>query len=462
MGASTSEQVIASPTSYTVLATRSFLKEDANDENSTTEIKFTQYRGIGQPPTTLGGPGDLFFDLSPKAYRLWARYSDGWREWKGIARELSEAHYYRNFRHPLDDSRILWFYKHSFEWRKLNKELESSRSKLFRRRQWIEGTDFVTAHQFIEQYGIGRESSGRRRRADVGTDSDDNYCTDDTETASASTATYNLRQRAQKRARTYGHQAKPQSQEDEPNSSGGRNTSRSSEPRSTYPMPRASSNGSHFIAFNTNSARTRTITVPSPQPHPFLGYSAPQLTDVKDNQLPGHDASRSSNQKPASSAHDQTTKNSLQIAPTTNCVGSSSHGVHNPQPHPSLGSAPGTKSNLTKGEEEAQRRAQDHEKLMSRHRLYQTKLMHRHQEVARESEEVMQNAKRVREELDQAKRDAFRRAEEVNRQMREREAVLGCTERLEGDVKAKEEEIEQQRKETEEMEKEIRAWNEIY
>jgi hypothetical protein len=77
---------------------------------------YHQFLGYGAPSDTLGVPGDIYVDITPIAYRVFAKYpgpvssSQLWKEWAGI--EKGTCHRkdatHRHFAHPKYRDMGLW------------------------------------------------------------------------------------------------------------------------------------------------------------------------------------------------------------------------------------------------------------------------------------------------------------------------------------------------------------------
>jgi hypothetical protein len=116
--------------------------------------KYIQFRGVGSPSVNLGTPGDIFVDLSPKAYRVFVRY-ETWREWPGLYRDVgagSDPPGFQ-FKHPADSTRIIWCNATDVMWYK-NSSIRHGRKCLFAA---YPNTLFVSAHQLINGSAISRD-----------------------------------------------------------------------------------------------------------------------------------------------------------------------------------------------------------------------------------------------------------------------------------------------------------------
>ncbi|RDB17063.1 hypothetical protein Hypma_001945 [Hypsizygus marmoreus] len=390
----------ASQPLYTILAVKSFLKEGAQE----TAIHYTQYRGRGSPPKSLGKAGDLFFDLSPGAYRLYARYYDGWREWEGIARNPDKHQAHLRFCHPHDNSRVLWFYRRSLEWRKMDrKDLSSTKHKLFTARIWNTDQEFVSAHTLIERYnigGAGTERHGRKRTVETEGDSESEVYADemDTDDEVSISRTYDLRggSRAQKKMRVEGGSPRAQ-----PDVSG------------TFASPRTSS---------------------APQRMQRLRPIDSKLPDLRSTPQPSHGSAASPQPR---STSDLTFHSPVRRTYTTGRGGS------------------------INGGDERRSRKEEHEKIMSQYRSCQTALEHRHEVVTRENDHIKRKAEMVSERLQHAKREALRRAKEAEERERELVEMEAHVKKVKESMLKKDEELERHKRLIEDMEKEISDWNEI-
>ncbi|RDB17423.1 hypothetical protein Hypma_001964 [Hypsizygus marmoreus] len=106
-------------------------------------VCWTQYRGYGDPPEGLGEPGDMFIDMSPNAYRLFARY-DIWQQWSGVSRVPVP-----NLFHPADGTRMVWCTATDILWYRFV-SFSKARCRILRRTK----AAFVTAHELIKKSGV--------------------------------------------------------------------------------------------------------------------------------------------------------------------------------------------------------------------------------------------------------------------------------------------------------------------
>jgi len=115
---------------------------------------YSQFRGVGSPSADLGRPGDIFIDLSPKAYRAFIRY-ETWREWPGIYREIGTGSDPpgSKFTHPADSTRIMWCTVTDVMWYK-NDSIRRGRKRLFAS---YPHSSFVSAHELISRSAISRD-----------------------------------------------------------------------------------------------------------------------------------------------------------------------------------------------------------------------------------------------------------------------------------------------------------------
>ena len=114
-------------------------------------IQCTQYRGLGSPPSDLGRPGDIFIDLSPKAYKAFVRY-DTWKEWPGLYREVGTGFDPpgSRFTHPQDSTRIMWCTRDDMMWYK-NDSIRKGRKLIF---SAYPNAQFISAHELIQRSEI--------------------------------------------------------------------------------------------------------------------------------------------------------------------------------------------------------------------------------------------------------------------------------------------------------------------
>ena len=109
--------------------------------------QYKQYRRNGAPPNDLGTPGDMYFDTSPQAHRLFIRY-ESWREWYGVYQDSSQGT--SQFHHPVDTTKTVWCSPTDVVWYKQN-SANIARRRLFSRYMNV---SFVSAHELIRDARI--------------------------------------------------------------------------------------------------------------------------------------------------------------------------------------------------------------------------------------------------------------------------------------------------------------------
>ncbi|RDB20307.1 hypothetical protein Hypma_012653 [Hypsizygus marmoreus] len=65
------------------------------------DIEYTEFRAYGPPSPTFGHPGDIYINVSPKTYELYARDNYSWFKWGG------PLYRYHVIKHPLHEDYIL-------------------------------------------------------------------------------------------------------------------------------------------------------------------------------------------------------------------------------------------------------------------------------------------------------------------------------------------------------------------
>ena len=109
-------------------------------------IRYTQYRGYGNPLETIGHLGDIFIDITQGAYRVFVKY-ESWFEWKGIqCRRGRQQNVEQIFLHPRNQNLRIWITAADVLWMKrLSIERELKHMVFCRFSE-----SFVTARQLIE------------------------------------------------------------------------------------------------------------------------------------------------------------------------------------------------------------------------------------------------------------------------------------------------------------------------
>ena len=111
-------------------------------------VRYIQFRGIGSPSLTLGRPGDVFVDLSPKLYRVFVHY-DTWREWPGLHRHIGRSleALSSRFAHPADSTRVMWCTPTDIIWCHIASACKGIK-QLFASQP---NSLFVSAHELVSQ-----------------------------------------------------------------------------------------------------------------------------------------------------------------------------------------------------------------------------------------------------------------------------------------------------------------------
>ncbi|KAF9462188.1 hypothetical protein BDZ94DRAFT_1309838 [Collybia nuda] len=114
---------------------------------------YIRYQGYGDPPPSIGQPGDIFVDMSPNTHRLFVRYHE-WQEWYGVYRSTSypTGGPSFQFQHPKDKSRTIWCSPTDVTWYKKN-SFYRSRMRLFTLDAYA-GRSFVPAHDLLSNSAI--------------------------------------------------------------------------------------------------------------------------------------------------------------------------------------------------------------------------------------------------------------------------------------------------------------------
>ncbi|KAI0028153.1 hypothetical protein K488DRAFT_90057 [Vararia minispora EC-137] len=80
-------------------------------ENGMVQIHYREFRGQGPPPNDIGDAGDVWMDIRPGHYALYAHKNDQWEKWTGPHKSKKKM-----FEHPLVPGRYLWCTKKSVLW----------------------------------------------------------------------------------------------------------------------------------------------------------------------------------------------------------------------------------------------------------------------------------------------------------------------------------------------------------
>jgi regulator of replication initiation timing len=90
-------------------------------------IPFFEFRGEGPPPIDIGYIGDLYFDITPNAYALYAKGKKGWQQWSVTQAPWEVNH--SLIRHPdfKDGGRFLYCRGPKFSWYSLSSVYSSWR-----------------------------------------------------------------------------------------------------------------------------------------------------------------------------------------------------------------------------------------------------------------------------------------------------------------------------------------------
>ncbi|VDB95416.1 unnamed protein product [Peniophora sp. CBMAI 1063] len=79
--------------------------------NGASTIPYLEFRGEGDPPADVGTPGDVWLDIRPGHYQLWACGRTAWEIWRGPNKSKKDMH-----PHPLVTGRFLWITRKSVLW----------------------------------------------------------------------------------------------------------------------------------------------------------------------------------------------------------------------------------------------------------------------------------------------------------------------------------------------------------
>jgi hypothetical protein len=82
-------------------------------QGKTLTIHFVEFRCVGSPPSDIGYPGDVWIDLTPDQFGLYAKVGADWKKWPGLLTHSDSL-----ISHPHIPTRTLWCTKHRVTWLK--------------------------------------------------------------------------------------------------------------------------------------------------------------------------------------------------------------------------------------------------------------------------------------------------------------------------------------------------------
>jgi hypothetical protein len=85
----------------------------SENDGRTCAIHFVEFRCLSAPPSDIGHPGDVWIDLTPDQFGLYARVGADWRKWPGMYTQDDLL-----IVHPHIPTRALWCTKHRVTWLK--------------------------------------------------------------------------------------------------------------------------------------------------------------------------------------------------------------------------------------------------------------------------------------------------------------------------------------------------------
>src|ERR1700734_365721 len=92
-----------------------FASPSNRGQPQTRSIHFVEFRCVSAPPSDIGHPGDVWIDLTPNMFGIYAKVDGDWRKWPGLLTQDDSL-----IAHPHIPSRVLWCTKHRVTWLKRN------------------------------------------------------------------------------------------------------------------------------------------------------------------------------------------------------------------------------------------------------------------------------------------------------------------------------------------------------
>ena len=130
---------------------------------------FSEFRGLGSPELNIGRPGDIYIDITPGLYALYARYPERWLLWPG-SNDASNL-----LLHPLLSDRCLWCHTTVGWFHRRNVRVNSGKWHIWRRNlsiclKYMHPSPSASASELLSetlnfQERLSGESKKRKREA---------------------------------------------------------------------------------------------------------------------------------------------------------------------------------------------------------------------------------------------------------------------------------------------------------
>lgn len=127
---------------------------------STNRLVYQEFRGVGQPTEDFGQAGDVYFDLTPESYAVYARYNKLWIRWESVDRDLPfEDRGYLS--HPFLTDKYLWIHHGGAVWL-TRPSIRKETNKIQDREQSKAASTFVS--ELLEYERLHSKVSGGKKR----------------------------------------------------------------------------------------------------------------------------------------------------------------------------------------------------------------------------------------------------------------------------------------------------------